>query len=124
MGREAVMHGTSMQFARLPDISEVRPLSDSDEACMTEIAAVLRRHGCLDRFGVTLLHKHFPVADEEVLVESCDVAGRTLTIKPVPKSELDGLDYTETSWDLATGKPQMACVCVKMGKDHQHHSRG
>lgn len=117
--------GMSVQFARLPDISAVKPLSEKDETCMKEIAEVLRRHGCLDRFGVTLLHTHFPIAEDEMLVESCDKAARKLTISPVKKSELHGLDYTETSWDLATGTPQMACVCVRFGpEEHQHLSRG
>jgi hypothetical protein len=115
---------SSMQFARLPDIRDVSPISEEDSVLMEEISATLRRHGALDRFGVTLLHSHFPVADDEILVESCDVVGRTLTIQPVAKAELEGLSYTTTSWHLGSGKPQMACVCVVMGSDHQHHSRG
>lgn len=114
----------AVQFESLPDISEVGPLTDDDLACMDEIGAVLRRHGRLDRFGVTLLHKHFPVTDKEMLVESCDPDTRTLTIRPTEKSELDDLNYTVTSWHLGSGKPQMACVCVYDGANHSHQSRG
>ena len=115
---------TSMQFSYLPDIKDVSPLSDHDSEVMKDLTEVLRKHGALNRFGVTLLHSHFPVNDDEILVESCDVEGRTLTIQPVPKQELDGITYTTTSWHLGTGVPQMACICVKFGDDHQHHSRG
>jgi len=114
----------SVQFARLPDISEVGPLTAEDMDCMQEIADVLRRRDRLSRFGVTLLHKHFPVMDDEMLVESCDAKARTLTIRPVKKDEISELEYTATSWDLATGEASVACVCIKMGAEHSHQSRG
>jgi hypothetical protein len=124
IGWRTVMQVESMQFSQLKDIRDVTPLSDKDNALMADLATVLRNHDAIDRFSVSLMHSHFPVADHEMLVETCDVEGRTLMIKPVPKSDLDGLDYITTSWHLGSGKPQMACVCVKFGNDHQHHSRG
>ncbi|MDT0449491.1 hypothetical protein RM609_10460 [Streptomyces sp. DSM 40473] len=38
--------------------------------------AVLEKHGNLDRFGLCLLHDHFPVASDEVLVETHDADAR------------------------------------------------
>lgn len=114
----------SAQFAHLPDIADVGPLTADDRSCMEEIAELLKRRGKLSRFGVTLLHSHFPVDESEMLVESCDRGTRTLTIRPVKKDELVDLDYTATSWHLGTGEPQVACICVKFGNDHSHQSRG
>jgi hypothetical protein len=57
-------------------------------------------------------------------VESCDRDARTLTIRPVAKHELENEDYTETNWHLGTGKPQVACICVRFGSEHSHQSRG
>ena len=118
------MTAASLQFAHLPDISAVGPITAEDLDCMREIADVLKRRDRLSRFGLTLLHSHFPVGEDEMLVESCDTQARTLTVRPVKKTELDALDYTATNWHLGTGAPQVACICVKMGTDHSHQSRG
>lgn len=118
------MAAESVLFAHLPDISEVGPVTAEDMECMQEIAEVLRRRDRLERFGVTLMHKHFPVAEDEMLVESCDPQTRTLTIQPVKKAKLEGLEYTSTSWHLGTGEPIVDCKCIKMGADHSHQERG
>ncbi|WP_307806356.1 hypothetical protein [Streptomyces sp. FH025] len=48
---------------------------------MSDLVAVLERHGNLDRFGLCLLHDHFPVASDEILVETHDSDARTLHIQ-------------------------------------------
>lgn len=93
----------------LPTIESTEPVADSDQACLSDIQNVLRKHGKLNRFGVTLLHKHFPLADGEVMVESCDPASRTLTIKPVALESINEEHYVETCWRLDTGQPLMRC---------------
>jgi hypothetical protein len=50
-----------MAYTELPDIDETAPLDASDHSCMKEIRDVLARHDKLNRFGLTLLHTHFPV---------------------------------------------------------------
>lgn len=84
----------------LPDIDEVEPLSDLDQPCLTEIRAVLVKHDVLRRFGITLLHEHFEVADDEILVETIDVETRTLTSRPEKIAELGDYNSVETSWRL------------------------
>ncbi len=108
----------------LPDIEEVEPLSEKDDACINDIVEVLRRHNALTRFGVTLLHKHFPTDDGEVFVESCDPVTRTLTIKPFPEEEVRHLPSKGTAWRLDTGRPVMDCKCIRDGDSHSHQSRG
>lgn len=108
----------------LPDITEAKALSPQDGALVRDIVDVLRKHNALDRFGLTLLHQHFQISDNEVLVESVDTKTRTQTTRPMPKSDLGSLDYTETSWRLDSGEPMMACVCIKYPDGHQHQSRG
>ncbi len=53
----------------LPNIDEVSALSDEDRVCIDEIISVLEKHDRLKRFGLTLLHQHFPVEDGEILLE-------------------------------------------------------
>ncbi len=92
-----------------PDISEVIPLSKDDEECMRELKAVLVRHGALQRFGVTLLHQHFSVGDDEVLLESVDAEARILTMAPVKVAQLEGVQTLETSWRLDTSESTQRC---------------
>lgn len=110
---------------QLTDINVVRALSSEDQPLMRELYEVLRKHGALHRFGITLLHQHFELAPDEVLLESTDRQTRTQTIEPIKIGEVERLDAIETSWRLDTGRPMMACVCVKYGpNEHQHQSRG
>lgn len=107
----------------LPDITEVIPMNESDSQLISEITEVLRKHNALSRFGITLLHKHFDVGQEEVLFEVTDVPGREQTIRPVRWSDIDEQSYTVTSWRLDTGEPVAACVCGDYGGGHQHFPR-
>lgn len=108
----------------LPDLNQVESFSQDDERCLAEVAEVLKKHGRLSRFGVNLLHQHFPIADDEVMLETNDPSDRTLLMRPVKIIDIEGMGARTTSWRLDSGRAQMACVCVPMGSEHQHHSRG
>jgi hypothetical protein len=77
-----------LQWLTLQDINEVRPIDGSDAACLLEIRDVLEKHGALDRFGVSLLHSHFDVADYEMMLETTNVANREHWVRPVKKADL------------------------------------
>jgi Chaperone of endosialidase len=107
---------------KLPDISEVEPLSEKDQPMIQDIIAVLRKHNALHRFGLTLLHQHFDTTDDEVMVEATDVEKREQTIAPMPKGAVVDLPVIETAWRLDTGKVMMSCMCIKTPKgDHWMH---
>jgi len=101
-----------MQWARIPDVHDIAPLSEGDADCLREIRDVLLRHNSLERFAVSLIHKHFDLDPAEQMVEFTDTQTRTLTIKPV--SEDAGLQTLETTWKFSaetTGmKPLAICV--------------
>ncbi|MGW1195293.1 hypothetical protein ACWD4B_05460 [Streptomyces sp. NPDC002536] len=65
----------------LPRFEEAEGLGPQDERFVHDLVAVLEKHGNLNRFGLCLLHDHFPVASDEVLVETHDVAARTLRVR-------------------------------------------
>lgn len=97
----------------LPDISQAVPITDADKVLVEELTAVLEKHDALSRFGLTLLHQHFTVNEDEMLTEVVDEKTRTLTTRPVKKADLLNVAHKETSWRLDTGKPIAACsVCV------------
>ncbi len=64
-------------FAGLSDILEVKHFRDEEDgACFATLQQVFTRYGMCDRFAVTLLHTHFPVFQNEVLIESPDLEER------------------------------------------------
>lgn len=93
-----------------PHFNDLRPLGPRDRECMDEVRAVLSKHGALSRFGLCLLHDHFPIAGDEILKETCDEASRTLTIKPVKRAALEKSGALFTSWNLETGEPLLGCI--------------
>lgn len=106
----------------LPDIDEVAPLSEKDSSCIAEMREVLARHEALSRFGITLLHEHFTVADDEVMVEFVDKDNRVLTTRPVKAAEHPAMNSVETSWRLDSQASLQRCerVCYRInGPDGQ-----
>jgi len=83
----------------LVDIEEVKPFSEEDKKCFEELRAVLEKHGNLKRFGITLMHKHFILPDDEVLVEESDPKSNTQRIIPTKRSEVPA-DVTIVNWRL------------------------
>lgn len=88
----------ALQWADVPHIGDVGSISPDDRSCLEEVRAVLARHGLLNKFGVALLHHHFPIDDTEVFVETIDPQARTLTATATPVSELAGASMIETMW--------------------------
>lgn len=102
-------------------ISDVEPRSEKDDPLFAEIASVLRKYDALNRFGVSLLHRHFEIKPGEVLLETTDVVSRIQTIRPVDHSETAADPYVETAWRLGDDWIAMGCKCVQRGLDHQHY---
>jgi hypothetical protein len=100
------------QHGRLHDIDDIQPINDSDSECLTEISHVLKKYGKRERFGVALLHKHFDLAEGEILLETTDKQARVLTIKPVQKAEAGPM--IETVWELGEGKDGTAILGCKL----------
>jgi hypothetical protein len=115
-------------WAELPYMSEVAPLNEADIPCLEEIRQVLAKHGRLDRLGVTLLHRHFEIGDEEILVEEIDFSGRRLIVRPIKKS-VAGV-CVETSWKLGSnaeqycGKQHCWSTCIEQEKTFREMMQG
>lgn len=104
----------------LPDIDDVKPICSSDEACLREIDEVLRKHRAIDRFGINLLHSHFPMAEDEVLLEETDVLNRRQTISIVKKSEVpQGAIYMDHRFDVSEGDRARIMFQRMIGYDNQ-----
>ena len=57
------------QWNHLSDINDVKPLNETDRACLDAVRDVLARFDCLDRFGVNL-----PAAGFSLYVERLHMA--------------------------------------------------
>lgn len=97
-----------VQINDLTHIKNIQKLSVDDEECLDELRRVLEKHNRLSKFGITLLHKHFDLNPDELLVESCDTNNKTLTAKPIKITDLkenrDGLIETIWRFDGINGK--------------------
>jgi hypothetical protein len=112
----------SMQWSELDHIADVRPIDDSDAACLEDIRAVLTKHNCLDRFGVTLLHSHFDVADDEMMLETTDLDRREHLVRPVKRSWLEdrGITAQTTVVSFDAHGYHQYCGCDPRASGHHH----
>src|SRR5688572_4424779 len=72
----------------------------ANAAFLTELHSVFKKHKMLDRLGLCLLHRHFDLGEDEVLVESVDVQSRQGLVCPKHKASLVGQEQLETMWKL------------------------
>lgn len=94
--------------------------SAKDDQLFRELAEVLKRHHALDRFGVTLLHKHFEIGHDEALLETTDVEAREQRLQVVKRDAMKSLGAIETSWKLGPdGEALWGCICVPDPKTGQ-----
>ena len=107
--------------AELPNINDVPRITESDRECFEAVRQTLVKHGCERRFGLTLLHQHFPVAADEIMLETNDPTDRTLLMRPVKASELAEVKYRETQWRLDGEKATMSCACHTDSKGNHNH---
>ena len=119
-----------VQWSNLDNIDDIEPLNEADSKCLSEIRDVLKRHGKLNRFGVALLHSHFSVSNDEILLETTDFEARTLTTKPVRKEDAGDANVA-TLWQLRSeGNPITSSYCKSycyvnkpFGNHTEHHRR-
>lgn len=100
--------GTSQP--KLVSLHSDEALTADDMACFSDIRAVLQKHGKLERFGVTLLHKHFEMKEGEVLLESSDQQNRTMILEP-KIIDTDDMAAIDTQWYLGKAMPLALVKC-------------
>jgi hypothetical protein len=113
----------ALQWSSLEHIDNVRPIDDSDAACLEEIRLVLAKYGNLRRLGVALLHSHFQLADDEMMLETTDVEQREHWVRPVKKSVLKeaGLEAQTTIVRFDESGYSQYCSCSV--DEHGHTNR-
>jgi hypothetical protein len=90
---------TKTDYAHLPDIDmpNAGTLSNTEQDCLDEIGALLTATAATGRFGVTLLHAHFPVRDGEMLIEQVEQSKQAFTLHPVAADAAAAVDFVATN---------------------------
>ncbi|HVQ85440.1 MAG TPA: hypothetical protein VMS84_11955 [Mycobacterium sp.] len=103
-----------MEFADPADFGSTPSVSPDDEAVLEGIAQRLRAHGKTERFGVRLIRNPLGLLENEVLVETCDIAHRTLHCS-VGERDVQAANSVETTWqwkpDLSKSGPTAKRLC-------------
>lgn len=97
----AVRSGVSvigMEFARPDDFGPTSPLSADDETVLAGIAERLAGHGKTERFGVRLIRNVLGMSEDELILETCDIAQRTLHCEVTERGGVPAAKSVETSW--------------------------
>lgn len=97
----------------LERIHDVELLSDADLAVLADVREVLEKHRALERFGVTLLHSHFDVSANEVLVERVDADARSMAISTEPLATFDAVELVPTAWRYVADRLVATQYCYR-----------
>ena len=111
-----------MNWNGLDRIHDVHHLAEGDDDVVREVQEVLRRHGAEGRLGITLLHSHFDLDPDEILVERVDTNSRTLTITAERASSFEPDQLVPTAWRL-DGSQRAAITYCWRPKDSVFHAR-
>ncbi len=76
-------------------------LMDEDLLVLLALRTSMMELGCMDRFGVSLLHRVLPLANSEFLMEGTDVDNRSQIMELLPMAELDEGQSIETLWSMS-----------------------
>jgi len=71
-------------------------------AFFDDLARVLHRHGKSARFEVYLLHRHFPMFEDEVLVETLDREAGAWRLQVQPTAEVDRSAFVPVTFRFKT----------------------
>jgi hypothetical protein len=72
-------------YAELPNIdaTNVGTLDEGDTACLGEVGECVLQSKANRRFGVGLLHSHFPIDSDETLVKEVHADAEVITLRPM-----------------------------------------
>ena len=96
----ALRRHSSQDYAAFPDIDapNIGTLTEEDRTCLDEVGDFLLQAKSHHRFGVALLHSHFPIENDETLVEEVQTEAKLITLRPA-SDERSGLGATSVCFD-------------------------
>ena len=120
-----------MEFAHPVDFGSTSAVNHDDEAVLAGLAERLAAHGKTERFGVRLIRNPLGLSENEVLVETCDFANRTLECSVSERDILSPDNTIETTWQWkpspGKSRPEVVMSCSRMcgtSGDGSHYAEG
>ncbi|MGO9154472.1 hypothetical protein [Mycobacterium sp.] len=98
-----------MEFADPTDFGSTSSVSPDGEAVLTGIAERLRACRKTERFGVRLIRNPLGLKENEVLLETCDLAHRTLHCSVDERDRVRSGGTIETSWQWEPSLSKTGC---------------
>ncbi len=88
MAKLHIRRHLSSDYQELPDIdaSQTGTLTGEDRQCLAAIGTYFGKSQAASRFGISLLHQHFPIHDTEILLQTISCSTRSITVAPHPIS--------------------------------------
>ena len=105
----------------LPDIDApgVASTTDDDRHCLSALGNVLVETGLYESFGVTRLHRHFEVQENEVLFEWLTPNRKFVLVDPKPVSLLQSFPCTPTNVSLRKTSDGLVGVATEFAEAHE-----
>jgi hypothetical protein len=103
-----------MEFAEAADFGSTSPLCPDDEAVLAGIAQRLGSHNKIERFGVRLIRNPLNLTENEVLLETCDRAHRSLHCSVTEHDNPDATNSIETTWQWKPSSSQTEPTAIQM----------
>lgn len=105
----------SMRWSSISDIENVEPMGEKDSDVLKDLYQVLKKHDCVERLGIFLIHKHFEINDDEMVVEYTDTKNRKQNLvveKKLSDSDNHPESAIETAWKFSPDTITAVTVCV------------
>jgi len=99
-------------YQRIDDIDAIPPFTKQEGNCLDELGQCIVQHGLHDRVGAALLHSHFPIADDETLLERFAADGSGTTT-PVSDSAIDQVDIVPTLFGFDPTSQEPECIAFE-----------
>lgn len=95
----------------LPPITEIVPFGPRDVPLLRDLAAVLFKHGALNRVGVFLAHQCLEIEEGEVIAETFPAVGKPGLLHALPLSQSGKAIETHLMLN-PVGEPRLIRICL------------
>jgi hypothetical protein len=95
----------------LPPIAEIKPFGPKDVPLLIDLAAVLFKHGALDRVGVFLAYQCLEIENGEIIAETFPATGMPGLIHALPLSQSERAIETHIMLS-PEGEPRLIRICL------------
>ncbi len=90
--------------------------TESDKVCFEEIIEVLKKYNLIDKYGIGLLHDHFPIHLDEVLLETTLSEDKTIQTRTIKREDAKNVNHFETAWYFDKDTNNIICSQISERK--------